>query len=79
MEVVAVIAVVGYVTYLAVREHKSFDIKPRINESHVRRTYLNSVADHEAYIKKVVAEGDEKERTGKLRAENEERIKKDFL
>jgi hypothetical protein len=75
MEVIAVVIVLTYVGYLAARAHKSLDIKPRINKSHVPPRTVN----HEEYIKGVVAENEEKERVGKLKADNQERIKKDLF
>lgn len=76
MEAIALIAVIGYVGYLAARERKFFDVKPRINRSHQSHS---AVLDHAEYINRVEEENDQIDQESKLRAENAERIKKDFL
>jgi hypothetical protein len=80
MEAIAVIVVLGCVGYLVSRKSKSLDIKPQINKSHVRRyDSTDNAIEHEKYLQRVVEENEEKERAGKLKVENAERIKKEFL
>ncbi len=75
MEAAAIVLALGYVVYRLARRGKMPDFKPPIN----RKEKLPLGMSDSDYLKKVVAERNEKERQGKLRAENQERIKKDFL
>jgi len=75
MEVAVIAAIVGFSVYMFAREKKFVDYQPRMN----RKEKLPNDMNGSEYIERVVAENNAKERVGKMRAENQERIKKDFL
>jgi hypothetical protein len=60
------------VIYLFVRHEKSLESRPRLRKRHVAHL------SHNEYIKGVIEEGNKKELAGRMRAEERERIRKDF-
>lgn len=70
MEILAIVFVLGFAVYMSVREEKTIDITPKINQRHIPRA---------AYLKSVREDTELKAQTNELIAADKERVKKNFL
>lgn len=70
MEILAVVLVLGFVGYMAVREERVIDITPKINKRHIPRA---------SYLKSVREDTELKNKVGEIIAADKERVKKKFI